>query len=124
MKNIPIALRFVIGAAVIAIVILFVQERRIAASAAGWDAAAVAARAGNSVESLETAVQTAKDTDAEPWLTFLLARRLYDQGGHDSLDRAHSLAQQALARFPNHAAAADLTKVVQATESLLKLSAT
>jgi hypothetical protein len=122
MKNIPLVLRLIIGAAVVAVIVLLVQEQRAASRAAGWDAAAVAARAGNTVEALEAAVATSKDTDAEPWLTFLLARQLCDQGGHDNLDRAHSLAQQALQRFPNHPAAADLTKVVQSTESLLKLS--
>jgi hypothetical protein len=123
MKNIPIALRYVIGAALIAVIVLFVRERREASRAAGWDALATAERANETPEALEIALQSAKDTPAEPWIAFALAERLYEQGGRENFDRAKSIALSTLERYADHPAAPCLRRVADAADSFLKLPA-
>jgi len=121
MNKIPIGLRYLIVAAVVAIVVLVVQEQRAASRAAGWAALSKAMAAGNTPAALETALQSAKDTPAEPWITLQLGRSLYDAGGRENLERARGLAQQAIEHFPNHAARPELDRVLAAAESLLKI---
>ena len=118
MNKIPLALKVLLGLAIVAVVVVVLLEQRASSHEAGWDALSVAQRAGGTVESLETASQAARGTDAEPWVDFLLARRLYDAGGKDQLDRARSVAQQALDRHPDSAAAAHLTRVIAAVDSI------
>lgn len=123
MKNIPIALRYVIGAALLAVVVLFVREHRESTRAAGWDALASAERAGDTPEALETALKSAKDTPAEPWIAFALAERLYSQGGRENFDRARSIALSTLEHYADHPAAPSLRRVADAADSFLKLPA-
>jgi hypothetical protein len=122
MKNIPIALRYILGAAVLAVIVLGIQAWRESAKAAGWDALAEADRKNDTPDALAEALRLAKDTPAEPWVAFTLASRLYEQGGHDNMDRAHTVAQQALDRYPEHPAAPSLKRVVETTDSFLKLA--
>jgi cytochrome c-type biogenesis protein CcmH/NrfG len=122
MKNIPIALRFVIGAAIIAVVVLLVQAHRDAANAAGWDALTTADRASDTPEALQSALEAARDTPAEPWIAFQLAERLYAQGGRENMDRAKSVAQSALDRFADHPVAPSLKRVIESADSFLKLA--
>jgi tetratricopeptide (TPR) repeat protein len=121
-KNLPIGLKILIIVALAAVVIVVVQEQRAAAREAGWEALAAASNAGNTIESLESAAQATKDTAAEPWAAFQLARKLYDQGGTAQFERARLVAQQALDRYPDHAAAAHLARIIAAVDSLTRLA--
>lgn len=124
MKNIPIGVKIIIIVALAAVAIVVVQQQRAAAREAGWEALAAAANAGGTVEALESAAQAAKDTAAEPWVAFLLARKLYDDGGAPQLERARLVAQQALDRYPEHAAAAHLARIIAAVDSMQRLAPT
>jgi hypothetical protein len=121
-NKIPLALKVLLGLAIVAVVVVVLMEQRASSHEAGWEALSTAQRAGDTVESLETAAQAARGTDAEPWVDFLLARRLYDAGGKEQLDRARSVAQQALDRHPDSAAAAHLSRVIAAVDSLAQIS--
>ena len=122
MNKIPIGLKVLLGLAIVAVVLVIVQEQRSASQAAGWDALATAERAGSTVEAFETASQAARGTDAEPWVDFLLARRLYDAGTKEQLERARQVAQQALDRDPDGAAASYLSRLIAAVDSLTQTS--
>lgn len=111
-------MHLLIGAAVVAILVLVFREQRQAADAAGWEAYGQAERAGDTIEALRDAAQSAKDTSAEPWLAVRLSLALYEEGGESNLDQARSIAQQALERHADHAAAAHLSKLVAAIDSL------
>jgi hypothetical protein len=122
MNSIPVGLRWVIGAALLAVVVLVIREQRESSKAAGWEALATAERAGETPEALQTALQTAKDTPAEPWIAFALAESLYEQGGRDNLDRARSIARETLSRYADHPAAPSLERVAAAADSFLQLA--
>ena len=122
MKNIPLALKVILGVAVVAVLVVLFAQHRASSQAAGWEALGTAERAGNTLEALETASQAARGTAAEAWVDFLLARRLYDEGGAAKLERARQIAQQALDRHPDEAVAAYLSRLIAATESLSKLT--
>jgi hypothetical protein len=118
LKNMPKAFQILIAVGLIAVVVLVIRQQRHAADAAGWDAVGQAERAGGTVESLREASQSAKGTSAEPWAAVRLALALYDEGGASNRDQARSIAQQALDRFADHPAAAHLSKLVAAVDSL------
>lgn len=111
-------IHLLLGAAVVAVLVLVFREQQQAADAAGWEAYGQAERAGDTIESLRDAAQTAKDTSAEPWLAMRLSLALYEEGGASNLDQARTIAQQALERHADHAVAAHLSKLVAAIDSL------
>ena len=121
MKNIPLALEIVLGLAIASVIAVVFFQQRESSQAAGWDALATAERAGATPEALETASQSARGTPAEAWVDFLLARKLFDAGGKDQLERARLIAQQALDRHPDAQVASCLSHLVAAIDSYAQL---
>ncbi len=122
MKNLPIGVKILIGIAVVAVAIVVIQQQRAASEQNAWEALAKALQAGSTVEALEAASQATKDSAAEPWTAFFLARKLYDSGETAQFERARLVAQQALDRYPEHAAAAHLARIIAAVDSLTRLA--
>lgn len=114
----PKPLHLLLAVGLLAVVALVIRQQQEAADAAGWEALGRAERAGDTVEALREAAQAAKDTSAEPWTAVRLAQALYEEGSATSLDQARTVAQQALERHADHPAAAHLSKLVAAIETL------
>ncbi len=118
MNRMPKAFQVIIAIAVVAILVLVIQQQRKSADEAGWTALAVAAGKGGNVEALREAAADSKDTSAEPWVAVQLATALYDEGGPANVEQARVVARQALERFPDHPASSLLSSLLAALDSL------
>jgi hypothetical protein len=113
-------LKVMIAATVIIITVVVIQSRRGSAEEQAWGHYAAARAQGLTVEALETARDQVRGTTAEPWVDYQLALKLYDTGGRENFERSRQVAQEALDRHPDHAAAELLRTLIDALETFVR----
>ena len=118
LNNMDRLVKFIAIAVVASLALVFYIDRAESAQAEAWQALAAARQAGMSIESLETALEQTRGTDAEPFARVQLAAACLAEGTAESIQRARQVADEGLAAQPGSTTSAWLSKLSNAAMSL------
>ncbi len=117
MSSLPTWGKVAIAAALAAIVVVIVRTKAAQAEEEAWALLAHPDYKLNTVASLESIRDRAEGSSVEPWVSYQLAAKLFEDGGEENFARAEQVSQETLDRHPDHAVSPLLRQLLESISS-------